>query len=223
MEAAKVAFCNFERWKHPRRAVFWHLSRSGLVAAVIEGADEEPLLLACADAQGSLGCADSTAHGLLVCPGIAELALLLRAAGLPQVAALSADCGAVVRVAGSESDPAGAGDPAPGTVQVRLSAAAGMVAGGPEDLVATAPRQLVAGVKTLFSACGLRLVELGLAEIAADNLAELSPPGNGESVDPLMAVSVAPGCEEQAGRLGSRLVVPVGLALGRMGFDATTG
>lgn len=223
MEAAKVAFCNFERWKHPRRAVFWHLSRSGLVAAVIEAADEEPLLLACADAQASLGGADSTARGLLVCPGIAELALLLRATGLPQIAALSADCGAVVRAAGSGSDPAGAADLAPGTVRVQLSAAAGMVAGSHEELLATAPRQLVAGVKTLFSACGLRLVELGLADIAADNLAELSPPGNGETVDPLMAVSVAPGCEEQAGRLGSRLVVPVGLALGRMGFDATTG
>ncbi|MBC8292968.1 MAG: hypothetical protein H8E45_07360 [Proteobacteria bacterium] len=218
-----MAFCNFERWKHPRRAVFWHLSRSGLVAAVIEAADEEPLLLACADAQASLGGADSTARGLLVCPGIAELALLLRATGLPQIAALSADCGAVVRAAGSGSDPAGAADLAPGTVRVQLSAAAGMVAGSHEELLATAPRQLVAGVKTLFSACGLRLVELGLADIAADNLAELSPPGNGETVDPLMAVSVAPGCEEQAGRLGSRLVVPVGLALGRMGFDATTG
>ncbi len=203
--------------------MFWHLSRSGLVAAVIEAADEEPLLLACADAQASLGGADSTARGLLVCPGIAELALLLRATGLPQIAALSADCGAVVRAAGSGSDPAGAADLAPGTVRVQLSAAAGMVAGSHEELLATAPRQLVAGVKTLFSACGLRLVELGLADIAADNLAELSPPGNGETVDPLMAVSVAPGCEEQAGRLGSRLVVPVGLALGRMGFDATTG
>ena len=203
--------------------MFWHLSRSGLVAAVIEAADEEPLLLACADAQASLGGGDSTARGLLVCPGIAELALLLRATGLPQVAALSADCGAVVRAAGSGSDPAGAGDLAPGTVRVQLNAAAGMVAGGHEELVATAPRQLVVGVKTLFSACGLKLVELGLAEIAADNLAELSPPGNGETVDPLMAVSVAPGCEEQAGRLGSRLVVPVGLALGRMGLDASSG
>lgn len=223
MEAAKVTFCNFERWKHPRRAVFWHLSRSGLVAAVIEAADEEPLLLACAATQGSLGCADSTAQGLRVCPGIAELALLLRAAGLPQVAALSADCGAVVRAAATGSDRVGAGDLAPGTVEVPLSAAAGMVAGGSEELVATAPRQLVDGVKTLFSACGLRLVELGLAEIAADNLAELSPPGNGETADPLMAVSVAPGCEEQAGQLGSRLVVPVGLALGRMASNATTG
>ncbi len=108
------------------------------------------------------------------------------------------------------------------------------------DLILEARRDVVEAAETLFRLAGLDLEALDCESCALINLrnalgsvhersmaaeidaAELATAASGRAsaggLDPLSAVSIAPRAEAQAGALGLRLSVPVGLALGRFGY-----
>lgn len=182
---------------------FWCIGAETIDVAVIRDAIGEPLLLACAGVDSRF-----VARGPRHAPGLFELSVLLEARSLPHVVALGESFCRMV-------DGGQVGAPEEGRMQVAAVA--------DDGLVCDADVSAAAAIVSDFRALGLRLRALDCGPCARLNLAaflgeQARPADAPAQLDPLAAVSVAPEVEEDALRMGARLVVPVGLALEYLGW-----
>lgn len=191
---------------------FWRIGADSVDVAVIRSALGEPLLLACAGLDGQ-AVGRKTVHGA----GLFELSMAVQSRSLAHVAALDREFCRVFEQDGSVAACE------QGHVRVGTDSDSGLVC----DADAAAAKAIEVSFRTL----GLRLTAMDCAPCAERNLASFlgeqaaAAPGTdvpantaAPRLDPLAAVSVAPEIEEDALRMGARLAVPVGLALGHLGW-----
>jgi hypothetical protein len=200
-------------WRFRSKPVaFWCIGADTLDVAVIRSALGEPLLLACAGLDGR-AIGKKAPHGA----GLFELSMAVQSRSLAHVAALD---GVFCRV--FEQD---AADAACEQGRVRVAADTD------NGLVCDADVVVAMAIAASFRRLGLSLTAIDCAPCAERSLASFlgqqaaATVGAGAVVnaaasrlDPLAAVSVAPEIEEDALRMGERLAVPVGLALGHLGW-----
>ena len=182
---------------------FWCIGSGSIEVAVIGNAIGEPILLDCAGLE-SRSIARSTGYGA----GLSELVSVLQVYPLRHVAALAEPlCRASAADPGAEAPP--------GRIIVASR--------GGSRLICDADAQVARSVALNFRRLGLRLCALDCEVCARASLAAfLGETARGDEgcrdLDPLAAVSVAPEIEADALRMGARLAVPVGLALGYLGW-----
>ena len=200
-------------WRFRNKPVaFWRIGADTVDVAVIRSALGEPLMLACAGLDGR-AFGRKALHGA----GLLELSMAVQSRSLAHVAALD---GEFCRVFEQEGTAAACEE---GHVRVAADCDNGLVCDA-DATVATA-------IALSFRVLGLSLTAIDCAPCAERNLAAflgeqaVATPGvdglantAAPRLDPLAAVSVAPETEEDALRMGARLAVPVGLALGHLGW-----
>jgi hypothetical protein len=195
-------------WRYRNKPVaFWRIGADTVDVAVIRSALGEPLLLACAGLDGH-AVGRKALHGA----GLFELSMAVQSRSLAHVAALDREFCRVFEQDGSVAACE------QGHVRVGTDSDNG--------LVCDADAAAATAIEVSFRTLDLRLTAMDCAPCAERNLASFlgeqgaDVPANTAAprLDPLAAVSVAPEIEEDALRMGARLAVPVGLALGHLGW-----
>jgi hypothetical protein len=190
-------------------AAFWYLSRQRLVVAVVSRYLDEPLMTACAMSTGSLSGGRS-----LFAPGLLEVSAIVSSRRLEHTAALSSEYCRLEEARHQDHD--GSGDEAAQAAGERLVLVKGMA-----DSWARAATAAIDEARGLFDSAGLKLTALDCEACAVATLSNHLGCHGDDALDPLAAVELHEGCIGAATELGRNLIVPVGLALARLGRPAS--
>ncbi len=182
---------------------FWYLGRRRLVVAVMRRYLDEPLMIACAMAEGTVDAGDAERSPFA--PGLLDAARAVGGRDLEHAAALSKEFCRLVDASEAAAD----GDRQQGWCRFAVH--------GMEGATAYADPEAVAAARGLFRDCGLELRALDCEECALATLGLYLGSGGGDAVDPLAAVELREECIGAATAIGPGLAVPVGLALSRLG------
>ncbi len=170
---------------------FWYAGPGFLAVAVCRRTRDEPVLSSCASVSDLSAGGESR-----FCAGVLEAAVAAGTESLPHVVGLASQ---FCRIAPAEDGEDGV-------------AVSGM------DARAFADLEAVERIEQLFAAAALNLAAVDCEDCALMTLAEalgLSCAA-AASTDPLAAVSVSSSCEALAVEYGTRLCIPIGLALARL-------